>query len=162
MADFLSFEESYVGQLRQCAGDMTLIVPAARAIIRDEDGKILLIRRRDNGKWDLPAGGIELGESITDCLKREVKEETGLEVIEAVPIVLQTEPCFSYTNAFGAEFQMFTVVFHVTKWQGKLARQTSETTDARFYALTELPELSPPHAESIKDLQNYTGKLIIK
>ena len=82
MADYLDYEESYVGQLRQLAGDRTLIVPAARAIIQDKDGKILLIRRRDNGQWDLPAGGIELGESITKCLKREVKEETGLEVYD--------------------------------------------------------------------------------
>ena len=162
MADYLDYEESYVGQLRKRAGDMKLIIPAARAIIQDEDGKILLIRRRDNGKWDLPAGGIELDESIMDCLEREVREETGLEVIEAIPIVLQTEPRFSYTNIFGKTYQMFTVVFHITKWQGKLVKQTSETTDARFYEPDNMPELSPPHAESINDLQNYTGILIVK
>ena len=162
MADYLDYEQSYVGQLRKLAGDMTLIIPAARAVIRDKDGKILLIRRRDNGVWDLPAGGIELGESIIDCMKREVREETGLEVIEAEPITIQTEPRFSFTNVFGKTYQMFTVVFLVTEWQGKLITQTNETTDARFYEIDDLPEMSPPHAETIQDLQNYTGNLIVK
>ena len=162
MADYRDYEESYVGRLHQHVGNMKLIVPAARAIIKDEDGKILLVRRRDNGQWDLPAGGIELGESITDCLKREVKEETGLDVIEAVPIALYTEPRFSMTTAYGGKFQIFTVNFLVTEWQGQLLKQTNETTDARFYALNDLPELSPAHAESLQDLQNYTGKLIVK
>ena len=162
MADYVDYDESYVGQLRKHVGNMKLIVPAARAIIRDNDGRILLVRRRDNRQWDLPAGGIELGESITDCLKREVKEETGLNIIEAVPMALYTEPRFSITTAFGGEFQMFTVNFLVTEWQGTLLKQTNETTDARFYALNELPELSPAHAESLQDLRAYTGKLIVK
>ena len=162
MADYLEYEESYIGKLRKLTGDMELIIPAARAIIRDKDGKILLIRRRDNGKWDLPAGGIELGESISDCLIREVREETGLEVIQAVPVSVQTEPRFSFTNVFGGKFQMFTMIFLVTEWQGELVRETNETTDVRFYALNELPELSAPHVECIQDLQDYTGKLIIK
>ena len=162
MADNMSFEESYTGQLRQKAGDMTLIVPAARAIIRDKEDKILLICRRDNGVWDLPAGRIELGESITDCLKREVREETGLEVIKAEPITLQTEPRFSFTNVFGKTYQMFTLVFLVTEWKGELVRETNETSDARFYATDELPEMSPPHAECVQDLLNYSGKLFVK
>jgi len=162
MSDYLDYEQSYVGKLRKLTGDMTLIIPAARAIIRDIDGKILLIRRRDNGVWDLPAGGIELGESITDCLIREVREETGLEVIEALPLTLQTQPRFSFTNIFGKKYQMFTMVFLVTKWQGNLIKQTNETTDARFYEINDMPELSPPHAETIQDLQNFTGNLIVK
>ena len=58
----------------------TYIQPAARAVIFDEKNRILLIRRGDNHRWALPAGGMEPGESVTDCMTREVWEETGLTV----------------------------------------------------------------------------------
>jgi 8-oxo-dGTP pyrophosphatase MutT (NUDIX family) len=43
-------------------------------------GKVLLIRSRHGGRYYLPGGGIEVGERIEDALKREVREETGIEV----------------------------------------------------------------------------------
>jgi len=54
-------------------------VSVAAVIVRD-DGRILMIQRRDNGKWEPPGGVLELGESIVDGVRREVREETGLEV----------------------------------------------------------------------------------
>jgi 8-oxo-dGTP pyrophosphatase MutT (NUDIX family) len=53
--------------------------PAVYAII-EHDGKLLLIRSRHGGKYYLPGGGIELGERMEIALKRELREETGLEV----------------------------------------------------------------------------------
>jgi 8-oxo-dGTP diphosphatase len=50
------------------------------AAILDEAGRFLVIRRADNGHWEPPGGVLELDESITDGLTREVREETGLEV----------------------------------------------------------------------------------
>jgi 8-oxo-dGTP diphosphatase len=49
-------------------------------IITDEHGRALLIQRRDNHHWEPPGGVLELGESISDGLRREVREETGLDV----------------------------------------------------------------------------------
>ena len=54
-------------------------VSVAAAIIDDEN-RVLVIRRRDNGNWEPPGGVLELEESIPDGLKREVREETGLEI----------------------------------------------------------------------------------
>lgn len=45
-----------------------------------DDGKALLIHARSTGKYYLPGGGVEVGERIKDALRREVKEETGIEV----------------------------------------------------------------------------------
>jgi len=87
--------------LRKLVGPRTLISPGARAIIRDKQGDVLLVRRSDNGTWSMPAGSMELNESILNCLMREVWEETGLEVLEATPIALYTEPRFAFTTAFG-------------------------------------------------------------
>ncbi|MGW0228436.1 NUDIX hydrolase [Actinopolymorpha singaporensis] len=50
------------------------------AAVLDPQGRVLAIRRRDNGHWEPPGGVLELEESIHDGLRREVKEETGLRV----------------------------------------------------------------------------------
>lgn len=52
-------------------------VSVAAAII-DDQGRALAVQRRDNGKWEPPGGVLELGETITEGLAREVFEETGL------------------------------------------------------------------------------------
>ena len=49
-------------------------------VITDDDGRALLIRRRDTLHWEPPGGVLELDESIEAGLQREVREETGLSV----------------------------------------------------------------------------------
>ncbi|SIC06357.1 NUDIX hydrolase [Mycobacteroides abscessus] len=49
-------------------------------IVFDEDNRVLVIRRDDNGHWEAPGGVLELDESFEDGVRREVLEETGLEV----------------------------------------------------------------------------------
>jgi len=50
------------------------------AVITDDHGRALLIQRRDNHRWEPPGGVLELGETICDGLRREVREETGLDI----------------------------------------------------------------------------------
>lgn len=49
-------------------------------VLVDDQGRALIIRRRDNGHWEPPGGILEHGESIEDGLRREVYEETGLKI----------------------------------------------------------------------------------
>jgi len=49
-------------------------------LIVDDEGRALIIQRRDNGHWEPPGGIPEHGETIEDGLRREVHEETGLKV----------------------------------------------------------------------------------
>src|SRR5260370_10374415 len=50
------------------------------AVVVDGRGRALLIQRSDNGRWEPPGGVLELGEPIISGLRREVSEETGLDV----------------------------------------------------------------------------------
>ncbi len=158
----LSFEDSYHGQLRKLVGNRKLILPSTRAIIRDAHGRVLLVRRSDNAAWVMPAGTLELDESVLDCLKREVKEETGLDVVAATPIAIYSEPRFAFTNAYGGQHQMLSIVFRIDAWTGTLTTVTSETSNARFFALDELPELPALYHETLADLQRFDGTLIVK
>ncbi|MDP9380583.1 MAG: NUDIX domain-containing protein [Chloroflexota bacterium] len=158
----LAFEDSYHGQLRKLVGNRQLILPSARAIIQDQQGRVLFVRRSDNAAWVMPAGLLELGESIMDCLKREVHEETGLEVIGATPIAIYSEPRFAFTNAYGGQHQMLSIVFRVDQWRGTLTTTTNETSDARFFAVNDVPEIPAVYQETLADLQQFDGTVIIK
>ncbi len=66
--------------------------PSVAAIIRNGDGAVLLQRRSDNGLWGLPGGSVEIGESVSVAIVREVREETGL-VVEVDRLVgVYSEP----------------------------------------------------------------------
>ena len=157
-----NYANSYAGQLRKLVGNRKLITPAARAVIQDEEGRVLFVRRKDDGKWGMPAGALELGESILDCLEREVLEETGLEVVSATPIAIYSEPRFAFTNAYGGEHQMLAIVFLIDEWRGSLVKNTDETTDARFFSVDDLPDTWELYRETIQDLREYDGHLIVK
>jgi ADP-ribose pyrophosphatase YjhB (NUDIX family) len=68
-----------------------LIRPGVAAVIF-RDGAVLLQRRDDNGKWGLPGGGVEPGESVAVAIVREVREETGLEVEPVRLIGVYSDP----------------------------------------------------------------------
>ena len=78
--------------------------PSAYAIIVHE-GKVLLGTIRSNGKYDFPGGGIEIGETIEAALRREVREETGLEI--EVGKFLHFEESFFYYDPSGTAWHTF-------------------------------------------------------
>jgi 8-oxo-dGTP diphosphatase len=49
-------------------------------VVIDEEGRALIIQRRDNGNWEPPGGVLEHGETIEDGLRREIYEETGIKI----------------------------------------------------------------------------------
>lgn len=54
--------------------------PSASALVRDEAGRVLLLKRTDSEVWTLPTGGLKKGETLRECAVRECREETGIEI----------------------------------------------------------------------------------
>ena len=161
----IPWAESYLGQLRALAGDRTLLFVGARAVVRDDLGRILLIQRSDNGHWAMPAGAMELGESISDCAIREVWEETGLEATAVTPFAFYTGPDYTFTNMYRDTYQLFVVTFRVDAWSGQLQKATDETTDAGFFPVDALPApLGSTTAETLADLAAFErhGRITLK
>lgn len=160
----IGWTESYHGRLRAAVGAAVLLFVGARGVLRDEAGRILLIQRSDNGYWALPAGAMEIGESIAECAAREVFEETGLVVREATPFVQYTGAKHIHTDMYGNTYQLHVTGFRVDSWSGELLRETDETTDAGFFPPDALPEpLSHSVPTARADLAAFerTGRFVL-
>lgn len=76
----------YLRGLREKVGTQMLLVPSATVVVRDDEGRILLVRHADSGLWVVPGGSMLPYEGPADAAVREMREETGLEV-ELVRVV---------------------------------------------------------------------------
>ena len=68
----------YVRRIRDAIGHDLLLPPAASAIIRSERGKVLLLKRCDDGKWNPPGGHIDPDETPAFAAERDLFEKSGL------------------------------------------------------------------------------------
>ena len=160
----LTWAESYLGRVRKSVGDAeTLLFVGARGVIIDDQNRLLLIQRSDNHRWAIPAGAMELGESMEQCAIRETFEETGLTATSLTPFAFYTN--YTFTNGYGHTYQQLLMSFRVHTWEGELLRQTDESVDAGFFPLDALPgPASPIIAETLADLATFeaTGRLVLK
>lgn len=133
------------------------IVPAtAVAII--EEGKLLLVHRKDNDKWAMPGGTIEFGESIQQCAIRELKEETGYDIELTGIVDVYSDPGILVEYADSEVRQEYTTVFSGNVVGGSMECD-DESYEAKWVPLEEV--VTYPMAESqlirIKDVLKKNG-----
>lgn len=132
------------------------IVPAASAIVRDQDGAILLQQRRDNDLWALPGGAMEPGESIQDTAVREVGEETGFQVRLTGLIGIYSDPRHVIAYDDGEVRQEFNVCFAAIITGGKAA-VSGESHQLAFVSPGELTRY-PMHPTTRRRIDDYLEK----
>lgn len=125
----------------------TSLVPAASAVVVDQAGRILLHRRDDNDLWSIPGGAMEVGERIADTAVREVKEETGLEVLPEALVGIYTDPRHVVEYGDGEVRQQFSVCFACRVVGGELAT-SDESLEVGFFTQAEIATM--PMHESIR------------
>ena len=162
----MPWEASYLGQLRATVGDdRVLITVGARCVLRDDTGRVLLIRRSDDHSWALPAGTMELGDTLGQTAIREVYEETGLTAHAVTPFALYTNVKHRGPNMFGHSYQHVTMACRVDGYSGELVRVTDETVDAGWFAPAALPEgIGRNVASTLTDLVAFeeTGRFTLE
>ena len=112
------------------------ILAVSAAIIRD--GKVLIVRRARKpalGVYTLPGGGVEIGESLTEAVVREVREETAL-VIEAVALAGYREAIIR--DARGAVERHFVILCFAARWLSGDPVLNEELDEARWRDPAEL------------------------
>lgn len=111
-------------------------VPAAAVTIIQEE-KILLVKRAvepKKGLWSLPAGFVEIDESVEECAVREVKEETNLDV--------QLTGLLAVYSVFDdPRYICLLVVYSATAIGGQL-QCGDDASDAQFFPPSALPEIA--------------------
>ena len=107
------------------------LVPAASAVVTDEDGSVLMIRRTDNDLWTIPGGAMEPGEDIATCCRREVQEESGYEVQITRIVGVYSNPRHVVEYADGEVRQQFSVCF-ACRVVGGEARTSDESSQVAF------------------------------
>ena len=123
------------------------LVPAASAVVADSAGRILLHRRKDNDKWALPGGVMELGESLSACAIREVKEETGLDIEVTGIVGIYSDPKHVFAYDDGEVRQEFSICFTTRVIGGEVA-VSHESTEIAFHPPAALEAL--PMVDSIR------------
>ena len=103
-----------------------------------QDNKILLVKERENGKWSLPGGWVDVNESVYSNTVKEVKEESGFDAFPLRLIAVQDRNKHNHPPyAYG-----ICKVFVLCKVLGGKFKSNTETVECRFFALNELPELA--------------------
>jgi ADP-ribose pyrophosphatase YjhB (NUDIX family) len=134
----------YLLELRTLVGHRPLLMVGAAALIVDDQDRLLLMKRSDSGCWGQPGGEVELGEVVETAARREVREETGLEVGEMTLFGVFSGPELFYRYPNGDEVYNVTIVYVIRDWLGEV-RLNGEHTNWRWYALADIPEnISPP------------------
>jgi 8-oxo-dGTP pyrophosphatase MutT (NUDIX family) len=116
------------------------LVPGASAIVVNDEGKILVLRRTDNARWALPGGAMDIGESIAQTAIREVREETGLEVEPLYIVGVYSDPQHVFAYDDGEVRQQFSVCM-ACRITGGRVRTSEESFEVAFLAPDEIDNL---------------------
>ena len=153
----------YIRRLRAAVGHERLILVGASAVIRDDVDRVLLIRRRDTGQWELPAGFMECDEAISDTVVREVQEETGLEVKPLRLVGLYTDPALqNMTYPQGDQVHVVNAAFECQVVGGRLQADGLETIDADFFPQDQLPPLEHSHIQRLRDALSHQPEAYVR
>ncbi|MEZ0064973.1 ADP-ribose pyrophosphatase YjhB (NUDIX family) [Streptacidiphilus sp. MAP12-20] len=117
------------------------MVPSVNVVVADDLGRILLIRRTDNGNWAVPGGAIDLGESATQAAVRETDEETGIrcEITGLVGIYTDPRHLIHYTSNDEVR-QEFSIVLTARPTAG-VPRASSESSEVCWVDTADIPAL---------------------
>ncbi len=120
--------------------------PFACDIVLVEGGKILLVKRGREpfkGEWAVPGGRIEEDESAEECLRREMKEETGLEVEPVKLVGVYSDP--------GRDPRGIIAAAYIVRRVGGELKAGDDAEEVRWFDVKSLPPLCTDHGKIVGD-----------
>jgi 8-oxo-dGTP pyrophosphatase MutT (NUDIX family) len=105
------------------------VLPAAFAAVRNAVGDVLLVRRIDDGNWELPGGRVEVGETAGTAVVREVAEESGISIALTALSGVYSDPTHVLVDPDGSIHQQLALCFHAVPVDGGAPRPDGTETD---------------------------------
>lgn len=139
----------FVLDLRAKIGHDLLWLPGVTAVVFDDENRVLLVRRADNGRWTLVTGCLEPGEQPAAGTLREIEEETAVRAVVEQLIRVATLPASEYLNGDRAQF--LDVAFRCRAVSGEARVNDDESVDVGWFALDELPDIPDRERQCILD-----------
>ena len=145
----------YIKELRRVVGHKPITIPHSVVILFNENKKVLIEVRSDDGFYDFPGGGIDQGETAEDAAKRELLEETGIIADELTLFNVYSGPITYYKYHNGDEIYGIDCVYIAKQYHGELIPQKEEVESLIFMDINDIPEdkLSIRNKQIIKDLK---------
>ena len=132
--------KGYIKELRGIIGSRPIIMAGAGTLLTKNDDSILLIHRTDNDTWGIPGGALELGESLEEAAKREMYEETNLEITDLKLFDIFSGEDYYYKYPNGDEVYNVVAIYTTDNYKGKILADGIESQDVRFFNIRSLPE----------------------
>lgn len=129
-----------------------------RAAVFDDEERILMVRETADGRWTLPGGWIDVGESPREAVEREVREETGYRVRARKLAAVYDKLRHGHPPAPDHAY----LLFFLCDLEGGRPATSVETTEVGWFAIGSLPELSlgratRPQIERMRDHLRHPG-----
>lgn len=133
------------------------------AAIFDEQRRILLTKRADNGQWCMPGGGMDSGESAAEACEREVWEETGLKVRvkRLVGVYSYSDQLVVYADGYKAQIVALHFEAEIISGTPGLSNETTEVGYFTFEHIEKL-DMFARHKERIMDTLANQPKAFIR
>lgn len=138
----------FLAELRSFVGTRPLWLSAVSAVVLDDEGRLLLGRRADSGRWALIGGILDPGEQPADCVVRECFEETGVTVEPERLTSVTVSPMINYPN--GDQAQYLDLTFRCSWVSGEARVNDDESLEVGWFELDALPELDAYSRERIE------------
>lgn len=150
----------YIAEMRKLVGHRTIIQCAASIICIDDQGRVLLGKRRDNHKWGYSGGSVEIDEYVEDCAMRELYEEMGLKADKIEFFFVNSGPEAHYIYPNGDEVSNFEIVYICRQWNGEPTALDGEMEELKFFSADEIDilEISPPIRTVMTELINKINR----
>ncbi len=134
----------HLRELRRRIGPALLVLPSVAAVIRDDDGAVLLVHDASTRRWVTPGGSVDPDERPADALVREVWEETGLHVEPVRLLGVHGGPEYRVRYGNGDQVSYVLAAFACVVRGGTLRADGDETLEVAWVAPSAVADLPRP------------------
>jgi len=138
----------YLWNLRAKIGNELIQLPSVAAVILNAHDQILLQEKDGAQGWNLPAGVIELAETPQEALARQVRQDTGLELLSAQLLDVFGGKAFRYIYPNGDEVEYTVIVFYCVT-EGQLSTPDRQKGTLRYFSRSQMPTLVLPYPREV-------------